>query len=243
MNQSQQIHHDINEIKRTIDNQLKTTNVFIYSSYEAESYIDNLLNDQCDYALHKGIETFDVNEFIQILSTIKSRTESQFVTYLKSVNKLQGECIKEEEEHQQTMVTVKKKYNKCVEEFKQIENDVTEISTDVMQAGERLQDLRAEVKRGKQAMQILELFKQLNVDKQFDPRKYDKDRPKKNFAIVLKKLKTLSKELHNPDTALGKRNIEKLYEYIEIVYLQKFIDYLKEKNIRGMTEISMFLFY
>ena len=243
MNKTKQQQIDVSTTIRQIEMKMMDTNAFLHSTYEPETYIDKLLNDQCDLALSRGIEHFNVSDFIDILSTIKAKTENQFVTYRKSVDQLQVQCLDEEENHQQTIKVVRHKFNKCIEEFKQIENDVTEISTEVMQAGERLQDLRAEVKRGKQAMEIMELFKKFNTDKQFNPEKYDRPVPKKNFAIIIKKLKTLSKELQNPDTALGKRNIEKFYEYIEKSYLFKFTGFLKEKNIKKMAEIAQFLYY
>ncbi|EKE37654.1 hypothetical protein ENUP19_0347G0031 [Entamoeba nuttalli] len=228
---------------KSIEQRLQDTNVFLQSTFEPEIYIDSLLSEQCDYSIEKGIEAFDIDPILQCLNVIKSRIDNQFIAYKRSVEQLQEQCVHEEETHISTVTNAREKFNKALEEFKQTENGVSELSTDIMQAGERLQDLTVEANRGRQASMIIDMFTKFNKDNNFDPRKYTEEYPDIDFVTRIKKLKTLCKELQNPQTTLGIANTEKFYSYIENEYMKKFSTAMTEKNINEMKDYAELLYY
>ncbi|ELP91679.1 exocyst complex component, putative [Entamoeba invadens IP1] len=237
---------------KEVERRLMDTNIFLQSTFDPEIFVDSLLSDQSDYSIAKGIETFDIDPFLSLLNLSKSRIDNQFLAYKKSVEEFQEQCLLEEQNHVASVTACRKKFDKALTQFKETENGVSELSTEVMQAGERLQDLATEASRGKQASLILEMFRTLNGDKNFDPVMYkkrreeldeDDDDAEVNFVIRVKKLKSLSKELKSPESVLGRKNVETLFEFLERDYLKNFKTAMAEKNLITMKDNAEMLYY
>ncbi|BFU25055.1 exocyst complex component sec10, putative [Entamoeba histolytica HM-1:IMSS-B] len=230
---------DLSEIER----KLQDINIFSGRMFDPFNYIDDLLSEQCDISLEQGIEAFSMEPLFSILSIAEKKLQSQFSLYVSSVNSLQEECVEEEESYLGVIKTAKDRMKKAIEEFEGTENGLNQLSEEVMQSGERLLDLREEVTKDKEVLEMLRMFDKMSKDEEFNVKNYDVEYPDIEFVIRVQKLKQLCRELTNENVIWGVQHVGDYYNHLNEELTKKFNKGFDEKNYLEMKDNAELLYY
>lgn len=229
--------------KRRITTLLQDTTVFSKADFYPEAFVEKLLEEECSKCLNTedGLGTLD--GIIEAVCYSEDVMGKLFDTYAQGTDRMEEQCIEDEEKTDVVISKARTKMNKLTATFKSTEESIESVAQEVMQSGQRLLDLREEVTRMREALNVLILFNRMKKDEDFKPSAYDVDPLDVEFVVGIRKLKMICKELFSEDLIWVLQNVGDYHRHLLEVLQKRFEKGFEEKDFNTMQDAEELLYY